>query len=104
MDKQQPGQSAGLNPPQPVLPGSQTFATVSDQIADYVIRRPLHPGWLLGTTVTFGLVMLLFYAITWLMLKGIGIWGVQIPVAWGFAIANFVWWIGIGHAGTLISA
>ena len=35
---------------------------------------------------------------------GVGIWGINIPVAWGFAIVNFVWWIGIGHAGTLISA
>ena len=42
--------------------------------------------------------------ITWLVLKGVGIWGVTIPGAWGFAIINFVWWIGIGHAGTLISA
>ena len=42
--------------------------------------------------------------ITWLFLKGVGIWGVTIPGAWGFAIINFVWWIGIGHAGTLISA
>ena len=36
--------------------------------------------------------------------EGVGIWGINIPVAWGFAIMNFVWWIGIGHAGTLISA
>ena len=43
-------------------------------------------------------------AITWLLLKGIGVWGINIPVGWGFAIINFVWWIGIGHAGTLISA
>jgi Ni/Fe-hydrogenase subunit HybB-like protein len=42
--------------------------------------------------------------VTYLFLEGIGIWGVNIPVAWGFAIVNFVWWIGIGHAGTLISA
>src|SRR5690242_363435 len=48
--------------------------------------------------------MLLFYAISWLLMWGVGIWGVNIPVAWGFAIVNFVWWIGIGHAGTLISA
>ena len=40
----------------------------------------------------------------YLFVKGIGIWGVNIPVGWGFAIINFVWWIGIGHAGTLISA
>ena len=50
------------------------------------------------------LTMMLLMAITWLLLKGTGIWGVNIPVGWGFAIINFVWWIGIGHAGTLISA
>ena len=40
----------------------------------------------------------------WLIIKGVGIWGINIPIGWGFAIVNFVWWIGIGHAGTLISA
>src|SRR5690606_39625755 len=40
----------------------------------------------------------------WTVMKGIGVWGVNNPVGWGFAIVNFVWWIGIGHAGTLISA
>ena len=51
-----------------------------------------------------GLVALLGAAVTYLFLVGVGIWGIEIPVAWGFAIINFVWWIGIGHAGTLISA
>ncbi len=48
--------------------------------------------------------MLLLVSVTYLFAEGIGIWGVNIPVGWGFAIVNFVWWIGIGHAGTLISA
>ena len=48
--------------------------------------------------------MTLFLAVTYLLVKGVGIWGINIPVAWGFAIVNFVWWIGIGHAGTFISA
>jgi molybdopterin-containing oxidoreductase family membrane subunit len=42
--------------------------------------------------------------VTWLLLRGVGVWGIDVPVMWGFAIVNFVWWIGIGHAGTLISA
>ncbi len=50
------------------------------------------------------LVVVLFYSIVYLLVVGVGIWGINIPVAWGFAIVNFVWWIGIGHAGTLISA
>src|SRR5262249_41957958 len=48
--------------------------------------------------------MVLLYAVSYLLVRGVGIWGVLIPVGWGFAIINFVWWIGIGHAGTLISA
>ena len=48
--------------------------------------------------------MLLLVSIAYLLVKGVGIWGINIPVGWGFAIINFVWWIGIGHAGTLISA
>ncbi len=48
--------------------------------------------------------MVLGYSAFYLIVKGVGIWGVNIPVAWGFAIVNFVWWIGIGHAGTFISA
>ena len=48
--------------------------------------------------------MMMLYAIGYLFVRGIGIWGVTIPIGWGFAIVNFVWWIGIGHAGTLISA
>ncbi|MFL6655169.1 MAG: NrfD/PsrC family molybdoenzyme membrane anchor subunit, partial [Sulfurifustis sp.] len=50
------------------------------------------------------LLMLFNAAVTWLFIWGVGIWGVNIPVGWGLAITNFVWWIGIGHAGTFISA
>src|SRR5205807_1529220 len=60
--------------------------------------------WLICFTINFGLLMLLLYAVVYLLAAGVGIWGIDIPVAWGFAITNFVWWIGIGHAGTLISA
>jgi molybdopterin-containing oxidoreductase family membrane subunit len=54
--------------------------------------------------LAFSLTMLLLFALSYLLVKGVGIWGINIPVGWGFAIVNFVWWIGIGHAGTLISA
>jgi molybdopterin-containing oxidoreductase family membrane subunit len=65
-------------------------------------RQPLFWFVVLG----FGMLLtgMLGMAIAWLLLRGVGIWGVNIPVGWGFAIINFVWWIGIGHAGTLISA
>src|ERR1044072_8648480 len=54
--------------------------------------------------VAFMLVNVLMVAIGWLLYQGIGIWGNNIPTGWAFDIINFVWWIGIGHAGTLISA
>ena len=69
-----------------------------------VLTRPLGIGWLAGFALAFSVVMVLFVALAWLIIKGVGIWGINIPIGWGFAIVNFVWWIGIGHAGTLISA
>src|SRR5438034_10832094 len=57
-----------------------------------------------GFTVVFGLFIMFCVAVGYLFYRGVGIWGINIPVAWGFAITNFVWWIGIGHAGTFISA
>jgi Ni/Fe-hydrogenase subunit HybB-like protein len=92
------------NPDAAVLAPGQTYASVTDKISSIVLTRRTPKGWLLGFGLAFALVMLLLYAVTYLLAAGVGIWGVNIPVAWGFAIINFVWWIGIGHAGTLISA
>ena len=88
----------------PVLGPGQTFDSVTDQISGIVLRRPIGLGWLAGLAVAMTLVGILLTTVTYLFLRGVGIWGIEIPVAWGFAIINFVWWIGIGHAGTLISA
>jgi molybdopterin-containing oxidoreductase family membrane subunit len=88
----------------PVIKPGYTYATITDKISSIVLTRRMPLFWLIGFGIAFLLVLLLMYAIGRLLLLGIGIWGVDIPVAWGFAITNFVWWIGIGHAGTLISA
>jgi molybdopterin-containing oxidoreductase family membrane subunit len=88
----------------PLVEGDHSLATVTDKISAIVLLRPTSRGWLVGLSIGFVLVMLLFAAITKLLFRGVGIWGVNQPVGWGFAIINFVWWIGIGHAGTLISA
>lgn len=82
----------------------QTYRALNAQLSAAVLTRQLRPGWLFGVGLAFSLVMLLLFAVTYLLMRGVGIWGVNMPVAWGFAIVNFVWWIGIGHAGTLISA
>jgi Ni/Fe-hydrogenase subunit HybB-like protein len=88
----------------PVIGPGYNFASVTDKISSIVLRRRPPLWWIVGFAISFALVMLLMVALTYLLVKGVGIWGVQIPVGWAFAIINFVWWIGIGHAGTLISA
>jgi molybdopterin-containing oxidoreductase family membrane subunit len=86
-----------------IAPG-HTYGSVTSTISALVLVRPYNWRWVFGMSVGFALTMVLLAAITWLLLRGVGIWGVDVPVMWGFAIVNFVWWIGIGHAGTLISA
>jgi molybdopterin-containing oxidoreductase family membrane subunit len=90
--------------PDPIIGPGHTFETVTDKISSIVLTRGTTPGWVFGFLIAFAMLMLLNLVITMLMVKGVGIWGIRVPVAWGFAIVNFVWWIGIGHAGTLISA
>jgi Ni/Fe-hydrogenase subunit HybB-like protein len=89
--------------PQIIGPG-HTFATLTDKISAIVLTQRTPLFWYIGFGLSFLLVLVLFYCIAALLTVGIGLFGVMVPVAWGFAIVNFVWWIGIGHAGTLISA
>ena len=87
-----------------VLKGNWGYASIGDKISAIVLERPLGWRWVVGFCIT-GFGMLVFLAaIAYLFDQGVGIWGINMPVAWGFAIANCVWWIGIGHAGTFISA
>ena len=86
-----------------VAPGHD-ITTVTDKISSIVLSERTGRGWWIGFTIGFVLLLVLLYATAYLLVVGVGIWGINIPVAWGFAIVNFVWWIGIGHAGTLISA
>ncbi|MHB8502775.1 MAG: NrfD/PsrC family molybdoenzyme membrane anchor subunit [Candidatus Acidiferrales bacterium] len=88
----------------PVLGPRHTYASITDKISSIVLTRPVSLGWLVGFGICFCFIMLLNLAVVYLIGKGVGIWGINIPIGWGFAIVNFVWWIGIGHAGTLISA
>jgi molybdopterin-containing oxidoreductase family membrane subunit len=88
----------------PVIEPGHSFASVTDKISSIVLKRPIKAGWVFGFFVSFMILQVLLFAVGYLFIKGVGIWGINIPVGWGFAIVNFVWWIGIGHAGTLISA
>src|ERR1051326_6697062 len=86
-----------------IAPG-YTFGTVTDQISAVVLTKKTPLFWFAGVTVGLGLLFLFLLSCAVLLAKGVGVWGIRVPVMWGFAITNFVWWIGIGHAGTLISA
>ena len=90
----------------PVIGPNQDYETISERISDIVLggwsKVPVF--WYVGLLVGLTLLGGLGHGAIWLFLNGVGIWGLNIPVGWGFAIINFVWWIGIGHAGTLISA
>lgn len=87
-----------------VIGPGHTYASVTDKISSIVLTRKTPRAWWIGFTITFLLTMMLLYSIGNLLVRGVGLWGINVPVGWGFDIINFVWWIGIGHAGTLISA
>ncbi len=87
-----------------LMPANESYDSVTSTVTDIVLERNLSRGWLISFVVGLLLLSLLLVSIGFLFAYGVGIWGLNIPVAWGFAIVNFVWWIGIGHAGTLISA
>src|SRR6202790_529495 len=104
MSTRPPYSSADEQPVSPVIEPGYTYASVTDKISAIVLTRPTSLGWVAGFALSFTMVMVLTISLAWLIIKGVGIWGINIPVGCGFAIVNFVWWIGIGHAGTLISA
>jgi Ni/Fe-hydrogenase subunit HybB-like protein len=91
-------------PLEPVMIGTPSDVELSEQLLTPIWKTPKSRWWLLA----FGIPALGTLMLVWLIIRtvttGIGLWGNNIPVAWAFAIINFVWWIGIGHAGTFISA
>jgi len=93
-----------LTEPEPIIRQGYTLATVTDEISSIVLTPGVTRGWLGGFAIAAALFLLLNVVMIYLFAFGVGIWGINIPVAWAYAITNFVWWIGIGHAGTLISA
>src|SRR3981189_3031958 len=91
-------------PVAPVIEPGHTYSSVTDKISAIVLTRPTSLGWVAGFAISFTMVMVLNLAIGWLIIQGTGIWGINIPIRWGFAVVNFPWRIGMCHAGTLISA
>ncbi|WP_166254592.1 NrfD/PsrC family molybdoenzyme membrane anchor subunit [Marinobacter salicampi] len=89
---------------QQLIPGDLTQRTLTSRIAGLVLDRRPRPGWRVGFVVSGLLTLVLLGGLAHLFTTGVGIFGINIPVAWGMPIVNTIWWIGIAHAGTLISA
>lgn len=102
-DKNGMPRDLGLNH-EPMIGGEHTYATVTEKIGSIVLDRPSPRQWYLIGGIATLLLGMFVVSLVWLLYKGVGVWGINNPAGWGFDIINFVWWIGIGHAGTLISA
>jgi Ni/Fe-hydrogenase subunit HybB-like protein len=88
---------------EPLITGSKTYHQITEDICSPTERAP-SKEWIIGFMVASGLLALGVFAILWTIYFGIGTWNLNRTIGWGWDITNFVWWIGIGHAGTLISA
>jgi molybdopterin-containing oxidoreductase family membrane subunit len=88
----------------PIIGPGHSYGSITDKISLIVLSAETPKSWLLGFAIAFLMLQALLVSTAFTLYYGLGVWGINMPIGWGFAIVNFVWWIGIGHAGTLISA
>jgi Ni/Fe-hydrogenase subunit HybB-like protein len=88
---------------EPLVTGGKTYKDVTNDVSRQVEGKP-SVAWLIGLAISVGALLLGFLALAATLWEGIGMWGLNKTVGWAWDITNFVWWVGIGHAGTLISA
>ena len=88
---------------EPLITGGKTVHDVTEDISKRVEEKP-NKLWMLAMTISLGLLAVGAYTVFLLLWHGVGVWGLNKTVGWAWDITNFVWWVGIGHAGTLISA
>ena len=86
------------------MPADATYADLISRVADPLLRYHVGWRWWLAFACSGALTIAMVVCIAWLFIAGVGVWGINTANVWGFAIANYVWWIGIGNAGTLISS
>ncbi len=87
----------------PLVLGDNDFTTVTDKVTSLALRKT-PTAWYIAFSISLTLLSLLLVTLVYLLTTGVGVWGNNNTVSWGFPIINFVFWVGIGHAGTLISA
>ncbi|MCS7210521.1 MAG: hypothetical protein RMI34_06100, partial [Chloroherpetonaceae bacterium] len=83
----------------PLIEGNPTFHTITQDVSE-VTENPAPKAWWIAFGISFAAALMWLGTVTYLVFKGIGIWGNQTTVGWAWDITNFVWWVGIGHAGT----
>jgi Ni/Fe-hydrogenase subunit HybB-like protein len=88
----------------PVVEPDVTLTSLSEQVSSRVLMRRAPLWWWVGISIAFPLFVVLIIQMGWLFINGIGVWGVDIPVAWGLALAEYVWWIALASGGTIVSA
>ncbi|UUO04889.1 polysulfide reductase NrfD [Blastopirellula sp. J2-11] len=88
----------------PLVTGGLNFGSITEIVAGVPEQKKPPLAWYIGFCVSLAALGMLFALIGYLVLTGVGVWGNNVPVYWGWPIVNFVFWVGIGHAGTLISA
>ena len=88
---------------EPLVTGNKSYKDVTDDIVRATTGK-IQPLWLISITLTGLLALFGLFSLGWTVCYGIGSWGVNKTIGWAWDITNFVWWVGIGHAGTLISA
>ncbi|KAF2989872.1 hypothetical protein MJC1_03010 [Methylocystis sp. MJC1] len=102
---QQPGEvPARPHAGDPLYNPRRSIGSMTEQICGVVLHNRVAFWWIVALAIALLLVLALILAVSWLFIAGIGIWGVDWPVVWGFAIINYVWWIAIASGGTFISA
>jgi molybdopterin-containing oxidoreductase family membrane subunit len=88
----------------PVIAPSVSLTSLSEDVSSRVLMPRAPRWWWVGFGLSFALFLVLVIQMVWLFVNGIGVWGVNIPVAWGLAIAEYVWWIALASGGTIVSA
>jgi Ni/Fe-hydrogenase subunit HybB-like protein len=88
----------------PIVEPGVTLRSVSQEVAARVLQPRAPRWWWIGFGISLALFLTLVVAVAWLFVNGIGVWGVEVPVAWGLAIAEYVWWIALASGGTIVSA
>jgi molybdopterin-containing oxidoreductase family membrane subunit len=88
----------------PVVRQEVTLRSLSEEVSNRVLRPDTPLWWWIGFGIGMVLLLIFIVQLTWLFINSVGIWGINIPVAWGFAILEYVWWIALASGGTIVSA